>query len=77
MVIIMHNFTYFETDGEFSLYLYSPAWRTQKCKKGLFYNKKTGEKTYFEAIDRWIFFDENGNLLSQPIKSEDWEWQYG
>lgn len=72
----MSKFTFFETDGEFSLYLYTPEWRIQKCRKGAFYNIKTGEKTYYEAIDRWVYFDAEGNPLQAPIKTKEWEWRY-
>lgn len=72
----MTSYSYFETDGEFSLFLYKPAWRTQRCKYGVFYNKITGETTNYEAVDYWIFFDSQGELLPSPIKTEEWEWRY-
>ena len=67
----MDNYVKVETKGKFSLYINKPIWCTKYCDKGHFINKNTGEDIgkYKELYTH--YYDENFNLLDQPIDEED------
>ena len=65
-----------ETIGSFSLYLNEPYYCIKKCNNGAYYHIETGECGGQQVGERMILFDENFNLLSEPIRKKEWEWKY-
>lgn len=67
----LKDFKLISTEGEFSLYIAFPVYKTYKIDKGYIRNTKTGKNCGKEVKLRKYFYDENGKHLDSPIYDED------
>lgn len=64
-----------DEQGDFSLWLNFPAYESFSCSSGTFFNAETGEEYGQEAYNIAILFDENFNLLKEPILTKKIKWK--
>jgi hypothetical protein len=66
----MNDYQLVSTEGEFSLWVISPVYKTYKIETGYIRNTKTGENCGKEVKLRKHFYNE-AEKLSEPIYDED------
>lgn len=66
----MSNFKQISSEGEFSLWVNSPVYKTYVIAGGYIRNTKTGENCGQEVKLR-KHYDQNGIKLAEPICDED------
>lgn len=66
----MSDFKKVSTEGEFSLWVSSPIYKTYACSEGYFKNTQTGENCGKEVLLRKHYYD-GAKRLEEPIYDED------
>ena len=66
----MSNFQQLSSDGEFSLYVNSPVYKTYKINSGYIRNTKTG-KNCGQEVKLCKRYYQDGVRLTEPIYDED------
>lgn len=66
----MSKFNQISTDGEFSLWVNSPIYKSYVTSEGYIRNTKTGENCGKKAILRKHYYD-GATRLTEPIYDED------
>lgn len=72
-----NNYELVSTEGEFSLYVASPVYKSYIIPQGYVKNTKTGENCGHEVYLRKHFYV-NGQYLEEPVLDEDcYEFVFG
>lgn len=66
----MSNFKQISTDGEFSLWVNSPIYKSYAISEGYIRNTKTGENCGKKVVLRKHYYDGDARL-TEPIYDED------